>query len=36
MVIKIESESSHSLASPFETPNTTESETRNECIRRKR
>ncbi|KAL6501373.1 hypothetical protein OROGR_026506 [Orobanche gracilis] len=32
----MESESSHSLASPSEAPNTTESETRNECISRKR
>ncbi|KAL6564576.1 hypothetical protein OROMI_016026 [Orobanche minor] len=33
----MESESSHSLAaSPSETPNTTETETRNECISRKR
>ncbi|KAL6495696.1 hypothetical protein OROGR_030259 [Orobanche gracilis] len=32
----MESESSHSLASPSETPNATESETRNECISRKR
>ncbi|KAL6497188.1 hypothetical protein OROGR_029117 [Orobanche gracilis] len=32
----MESESSHSLASPSKTPNTTESETHNECISRKR
>ncbi|KAL6570081.1 hypothetical protein OROMI_014595 [Orobanche minor] len=32
----MESESSHSLASPSEAPNTTESETLNECISRKR
>ncbi|KAL6585857.1 hypothetical protein OROMI_002501 [Orobanche minor] len=35
-IIRMESESSHSLASPSETPNTTKIETCNECISQKR
>ncbi|KAL6578436.1 hypothetical protein OROMI_010764 [Orobanche minor] len=34
-IVRMVSESSHSLASPSEAPNTTEFETRNECISRK-